>query len=471
MLFYEPLFLYLFFPIVFLVFVVVRRIEAARVAVLLVASLFFYLWSEPLFVPVVLGSCMADYSLSKQIEKGNRRKLCLAIGIIINMGILFYYKYANFAVDNLDFLLIRSGLTPWHVGQVALPIGVSFIVFEKISYVVDVFRARSRSVPGFIRYLLYILLFPKLLAGPIIKYHELEAQIAAGGRVREGDVATGFQRFMLGIVKKTILADTLANGADMTFRANVNELGFVDAWWGVIFFTFQIYIDFSAYSDMAIGLARMFGFRLNENFNKPYISGSITEFWRRWHISLSTWIRDYLYIPLGGNRVAPWRRYFNLWICFLASGLWHGAAWTYVSWGAYNGLFLVLERLFLLRMLQSAPRWLANGFTFLIIMVGWVLFRAISLDQAQAFLSIMLQPAHSGTSLTVWRTEPMLAAAGVAAMMSFLPRIPVFDRLSLRVMAAPAGKFAIELTVSLLFLFALVKSLADPFKPFLYFRF
>ena len=185
------------------------------------------------------------------------------------------------------------------MGQIALPIGVSFIVFEKITYLVDIARGRSKPAPDFPTFLLYVFLFPKLLAGPIIKYHELEAQLLAHGRNRGGDLAEGFRRFMMGVVKKTIIADTLASGADMTFSADPARLGSADAWWGVLFFTFQIYIDFSAYSDMAIGLARMFGFRLNENFNKPYISCSITEFWRRWHISLSTWIRDYLYIPAG----------------------------------------------------------------------------------------------------------------------------------------------------------------------------
>ena len=276
---------------------------------------------------------------------------------------------------------------------------------------------------------------------------------------------------MLGVVKKTVLADTLGSGADAVFAADMARLSFSDAWWGVIFFTFQIYIDFSAYSDMAIGLARMFGFRLNENFNKPYISCSITEFWRRWHISLSTWIREYLYIPLGGNRVAPWRIYGNLWICFLASGLWHGAAWTYVVWGAYNGLFLVMDRLFLLRVLDRMPRLAANAVTFLVTMVGWTVFRAVSLDQAGHFLSVMAQFSAFGGPATVWRTVPMSTAAGAAALISFLPRVPGFDRVASRTMAIPSGRAVMETLLSVLFVFALAKALAEPFKPFLYFRF
>ena len=470
MLFYEPLFLFLFFPLVLTATLLVQGRARLRTAVLLTASVFFYLWSEPLFVPVVLLTAGIEYGLSKRMGPRQGR-LPLTVGVLLNAAVLVYYKYTGFAVDNLDVMLVQAGLRPWHVGAIALPIGVSFIVFEKITYLVDIYRGRSRPAPSFARYLLYVFLFPKLLAGPIIKYHELESQIVASGRIRPGDLAIGFRRFMLGVVKKTILADTLAGGADAIFSADMARLSFTDAWWGVLFFTFQIYIDFSAYSDMAIGLARMIGFRLNENFNHPYISCSITEFWRRWHISLSTWIRDYLYIPLGGNRVAPWRRYANLWVCFLASGLWHGAAWTYVAWGAYNGFFLVAERLFLARALDRMPRLAANGLTFLVTLVGWTVFRAASLGQAGQFLTVMGRFTAYDAPATVWRTTPMLAATGAAALISFLPRVPGFDRTALWVMAMPLGRFVVELGLSLLFVFALAKALADPFKPFLYFRF
>ena len=469
MLFYEPLFLFLFFPVVFTTYLAVRRRAATRVLVLLVASLFFYLWSEPRFVPIVLLTCVTDYVLARFVAAGQR--WAVPVGVLINLSMLAYYKYTGFAVDNLDVLLTSAGLAPWHAGQIALPIGVSFIVFEKITYLVDIARGRSKPAPDFSTYLLYVFLFPKLLAGPIIKYHELESQLLHHGRDRRGDLTKGLRRFMLGVVKKTIVADTLASGADMTFAANPALLGCADAWWGVLFFTFQIYIDFSAYSDMAIGLARMFGFRLNENFDRPYISCSITEFWRRWHISLSTWIRDYLYIPLGGNRVPQWRRYVNLWVCFLASGLWHGAAWTYVIWGAYNGVFLVLERLFLLRYLDRMPRWAANAWTFAVTVAGWLVFRATSLGQVNAFLDAMADTGRPGAVLGLYRTPLMGAAVGVAVLISFLPRVPGFDRAQDTALAAPAGRVALDTALALLFVFALAKALADPFKPFLYFRF
>jgi alginate O-acetyltransferase complex protein AlgI len=471
MLFYEPLFLFLFFPVVLAAYLTVWHRAGARGLVLLLASLFFYLWSEPLFVPVVLVTCLTDYTLALVVHRRRWGRAALALGVLINLGVLAYYKYSAFAVDNLDVLLVRAGLRPWHLAQVALPIGVSFIVFEKITYLVDIRRGRSRPAPGLPTYLLYVFLFPKLLAGPIIKYHELEAQLAAVGRDRGADLAAGFRRFMLGVVKKTILADTLADGADMIFSAPPGQLGCGDAWWGVLCFTFQIYIDFSAYSDMAIGLARMFGFRLNENFNQPYIACSITEFWRRWHISLSTWIREYLYIPLGGNRVPRWRVSLNLWICFLATGLWHGAAWTYVIWGAYNGAFLVLERLFLLRWLDRMPRLAANAITFAITVVGWTLFRATSLGQAGTMLSAMGHPGLASLAVGLWRTAPMVAALAAALAISFLPRLPGFGRFAETAVALPAGRAATDFALSVLFVFAITKALADPLKPFLYFRF
>jgi alginate O-acetyltransferase complex protein AlgI len=472
MLFYEPLFLFGFFPLVFVAFLLLRGHAGPRAWLLLAASVFFYLWSQPLFVPIVLATCITDIVLGRIIAReGRGKRAALIAGICINLGILAYYKYTDFTVDNLDMLLAWTGLPALRVGSVALPIGVSFIVFEKISYLVDIARKTSKPSPDFQTYLLYVFLFPKLLAGPIMKYHELEAQLLIHGASRTGDLTAGFQRFMLGVVKKTILADTLAAGADMSFNVDAHLLGSADAWWGVLFFTFQIYLDFSAYSDMAIGLARMFGFQLSENFDKPYISGSVTEFWRRWHMSLTSWIRDYLYIPLGGNRVPTWRRYLNLWICFLLSGLWHGAAWHFVAWGAYNGVFLVLERVFLLRALERLPLFAATAVTFMITLLGWTLFRSNSLEQAWLFVRAMMQPGLAGHAVEISRTPMMMTMLAVAALISFLPRVPGYDRIAADVMATEKGQLVLNIMLALLFIIALAMALANPFKPFLYFRF
>jgi alginate O-acetyltransferase complex protein AlgI len=476
MLFYEPLFLFIFFPTFYLIYLLSERREGLRRGVILGASLVFYAWSEPLFVPVVLASSLVDHLIGRRIDRlpdrSRQAKVLLAAGVLVNLGILVHYKYTRFLIENLNALLLYElAVRPVSVPDIILPIGVSFIVFEKITYLVDIYRRISRPSPRFATYLLYVFFYPKLLAGPIIKYHEMESQLAALPAARFEDISAGFLRFMMGVAKKTLIADTLGTGVDRIFGADYRGIGFNHAWSGVIFFTFQIYFDFSGYSDMAIGIARMLGFRLRENFNMPYIACSITEFWRRWHISLTTWIREYLYIPLGGNRVPVVRIYLNLWICFLASGLWHGAAWTYIAWGAYNGLFLVLDRFFLLRVLDRMPRFVANLIAFAVTMIGWTIFRAHSLDQARAFVSAMVQPGLPSQVAGVFIGPDIMLAATVATVICFLPRVPGFISIRRFAFATPLRTVAVETVISLSFVLGVGKAVADPFKPFLYFRF
>ncbi len=475
MLFYEPLFLFVFFPTFYLIYLLGERRIGLRHGIILGASVLFYTWSEPLFVPVVLASALADHLIALRIDqlpRGSRHaKALLVVGVLVNLGILVHYKYTRFLIVNLNQLMHELPVRPFSVPEIILPIGVSFIVFEKITYLADIYRRISRPAQRFSTYLLYVFFFPKLLAGPIIKYHEMEDQLRALPAARFGDISTGFVRFMLGVAKKTLIADTLANGADQIFAAEPAGIGFAHAWCGVIFFTFQIYFDFSGYSDMAIGIARMLGFRLRENFDMPYIACSITEFWRRWHISLTTWIREYLYIPLGGNRVGTIRVYLNLWVCFLASGLWHGAAWTYVAWGAYNGFFLVLDRLFLLRLLDRMPRAAANLLAFAIVMFGWTIFRARTWDQAVTLFGAMMQPGLVTHAAGIYITPDQLAAALLAAVICALPRMPGFRSLQHFILVAPRRVLALQIAISLLFVAAVGKGVADPFKPFLYFRF
>ena len=475
MLFYEPLFLFIFFPTFYLLYLLGERRYWVRGAVILLGSIAFYEWSDPVFPLLVLVSSAIDWLIARgmdRMERGTRAvKLLLGFGVILNLALLVHFKYTHFLIENLNIALTGFSIASIENPLIPLPVGVSFVVFEKITYLVDVYRRVSRPARNLFTYLIYVFFFPKLLAGPIIKYHEIEGQLATLPRANFDDFSAGLLRFMLGVVKKTIIADTLARGADMIFAAPAGTIGFAEAWWGIIFFTFQIYFDFSAYSDMAIGLARMLGFRLFENFNMPYISCSITEFWRRWHISLSTWIREYLYVPLGGNRVSPARRYLNLWLCFLASGLWHGAAWTYIAWGAYNGLFLVLEKVFLLRLLDRLPRWAANAFAFLVVMVGWTLFRAGSLHQAGEFLSAMVHPGLSSGKAPIFITPDMTTAAAIAAFICVLPRLPGFGRLRDWLLSGEWRTTALQTAISLLFVVAVGKAMADPFTPFIYFRF
>lgn len=474
MLFYEPLFLFLFAPAVYLLYLLFGAGRGTRALILLAASIVFYGWSEPVFVFVVFASIALDLFVARRIfalpVRAAARARWLALGVVGNLAILVYYKYTGFLALNLDALMRALTLPGIHIPQIALPIGVSFIVFEKITYLVDVYRGAMAPARGPLLYALYVFFFPKLLAGPIIKYHDIARQLEECPHADMDDFIAGFSRFMLGVVKKLLLADTLASGADLVFAHDAATLGFGDAWLGVLFFTFQIYFDFSGYSDMAIGLARMFGFRLLENFDMPYVAISITEFWRRWHMSLTSWIREYLYFPLGGNRRGEWRTHFNLWICFLASGVWHGAAWTYVVWGAYNGVFLVLDRLFLVDWLKRLPAWLANVLTMLIVMVGWTVFRAASLEQAGAFLSAMARP-WAGGSAPVATPPEYLVVAIIAAAIIVAQRAALsfagFDWAD----AARRFAFASNSALAALFLAALAKGLADPFKPFIYFRF
>ena len=456
MLFSEPIFLFLFLPATFALHRLTRSLP-----VLLGASLVFYAWGEPRFVPVVMVSALLDFWLGAQIVRG--RRWALPAGIAANLALLVYYKYTGFLVANFAPGLRAS------IPAIVLPIGVSFIVFEKITYLVDLARGRSAPAEGLLPYLTYVFFFPKLLAGPIIKYHDIDAQLRHPHAAAEAMVLNGFLRVMQGVIKKILLADVLADAADRVFALPHAAIGFSSAWSGVILFTLQIYLDFSAYSDMAIGLASLLGFRLRENFNRPYISCSITEFWRRWHISLSAWIAEYLYIPLGGNRAPPWRVYVNLWICFLASGLWHGAAWTYVLWGAYHGLFLALERLFLRRWLDALPRLAANAWALVVVMVGWTIFRAGSLAQLGTFLAAMIHPGRWGGAIE-WHTDTRLAlAAGV--VIALAPRLTPLDGMLRWLLAAPVRRSAVETAALLLFVVALSKAVADPFRPFLYFRF
>ncbi|MFI4957439.1 MAG: MBOAT family O-acyltransferase [Gammaproteobacteria bacterium] len=349
MLFNSELFLFIFLPSIFLLFYTLKK--GGSNFILLLASMLFYAWGEPRFFPVILLSVLIDYWLGAKIAANQYPRLFITIGVCSNAFLLIYFKYMDF------FISATNSFLPSHeipLLNIALPIGVSFIVFEKITYLVDIYRKHCLPATSIASYLLYVFLFPKLLAGPIIKYHDIAHQLN-GPTHKMKDVGIGFKRFLLGLVKKVLLADTLGEVADAVFDTPANELIFLQAWFGVSCYTLQIYMDFSAYSDMAIGLCRMFGFRLLENFNMPYISKNFTEFWRRWHISLSSWIKEYLYLPMGGNKKGGLRTYFNLWVCFLLSGLWHGASWIFVLWGAYNGIFLIIDKLFWVKASRKLP--------------------------------------------------------------------------------------------------------------------
>ena len=380
LLYFLPLFLTLYFV----------SGKRYRNAIALLASIAFYSWGAPLFIFVILGTTFVDFYLVKLMHasgKKSTRQLLLALSVGMNLGLLFYFKYAFFFIDNLNALLHLTGRHHILWQKIALPIGISFFTFESLTYVVDVYRGVHAPLKKFWNYQLYIILFPKLIAGPIVRYHDIADQIEGRFNTESIDkILSGLYRFIIGLSKKVIIANTMAVYADMAFRPNAHTLSSASAWVGIVCYTFQIYFDFSGYSDMAIGLLKMIGFSIGENFNQPYAANSITDFWRRWHISLGNWMRNYLYIPLGGNQVPTWRLYFNLWIVFLASGLWHGASWNFVIWGAYHGCWLVLERSFLLKLYEKIWNPLRAAITFFIVMIGWVFFRAESWTAAISYL-------------------------------------------------------------------------------------
>jgi alginate O-acetyltransferase complex protein AlgI len=470
MLFYEPLFLTVF-PAVYALYLLAAGASAKKWT-LLVASTLFYLWGEPAFVLVLFASTALDYALSFHLSDPTPRRtrqIALAAGIANNLGILVVYKYADFLAENLNLALAPLGAHRIPLLDLALPIGVSFVVFEKITYLVDTYRGTSQTAATFWDYCLFVLFFPKLLAGPILKYHEMRDQIAKPRAVEWSDFGIGFLRFSRGIGRKLLIADPLGTFVNSVFAADPASLSAGHAWLGLASFTVQIYFDFAGYSDMAIGLARMLGFGLKENFDTPYIARSITEFWRRWHISLTTWIRDYLYKPLGGNRSGEAHTYLNLWICFLLSGLWHGANWNFVLWGAYNGLFLTLDRLFLRDALARCGAVISTVVTLFIVMIGWAIFRSDSPTHLTNYLSALFGMAHATDLSEIPAEVPFTLAIG--AVISLLPATAFYPAL-IRSHEKRAALRALTVAVLVvIYVLAIARAVTVPFQPFIYFRF
>ncbi len=477
MLFASPIFLFLFLPLTAALYAMAPR--AARNSVLLVASVVFYAWGEGLYAVVVAVSVLANWGFGLAIGAAQQplaRRRWLAAAIVANLGTLAVFKYANFALANLNALLGAAGLAPLVMAAIPLPLGISFFTFHAISYVVDVYKRNAHAERRLADFALYILLFPQLIAGPIIRWRDIAAQLGQR-QARLADIAYGARRFLIGLGKKVLIANTLGATADRIFALPTSELTTPLAWLGLVCYTLQIYFDFSGYSDMALGLMRVFGFRILENFNYPYVARSVREFWRRWHISLSNWFRDYLYIPLGGNQVGRARAYFNLALVFLLCGLWHGASWPFVIWGAWHGGFLVLERAGLGRVLECIGP-LNRVYTLAAVMGGWVLFRAETLPQALAWYAALFgfdQGSALRQPLALY-LDLLLATTLAAALLGATPwtrRLTRWrDGLALRPGLPQAGLMAAE-TAGLLALGAVCAAWlsAGTYNPFIYFRF
>jgi len=492
-LFTEPTFLFLFLPVLLGLYFLRGSREHASYGnwLLLAASVLFYAKGGGAFTWLMLGSIAFNYWMAIAVDRahgGRAARRWLAFAVAVNLTVLGIFKYANFFAENVNALAGTLGLPRVDVPHVLLPIGISFFTFHAISYVVDVYRRDATAQKSPVHAALYLLLFPQLIAGPIIRYRDIADQLARR-IVSLDDFACGIRRFVIGLAKKVLVANVVAGPADRIFAMPFAELSAAHAWLAIVCYTLQIYFDFSGYSDMAIGLGRMFGFRFPENFRWPYIADSVQEFWRRWHISLSTWFRDYLYIPLGGNRVSPARRYRNLITVFFLCGLWHGASWNFVIWGLWHGAFLVVERVMSkspTHQLTKAPTSPPSGvfawpiwphlYTMLVVMIGWVFFRAETLPGALAFLKAMSgTTAAAPTPYTVWwYLTPELWLALAAGAVGSAPWVPALSARLARV-ERPRLAWGVDLlgtaTLMALLVASILSMSARTYNPFIYFRF
>lgn len=399
MVFSSAVFLLIFLPIVFVGNLLIWK--KLSNAFLLFASLVFYAWGEPYLVLLLVASILVNWGCGLVLSRitGKLRNVVLYVGIVCNLGAFGYYKYAGFFVRALNDIVGRQVLT---VPDIALPIGISFFTFQALSYIIDVYRNNTEASANPVNVALYISFFPQLIAGPIVKYRDINKQIETRS-ASWIDVSDGFKRFIYGLGKKVLIANVLGKCVDTIYSYGIAVIDCKAAWIGALAYTFQIYYDFSGYSDMAIGLGQIFGFRIPENFQYPYLSRSISEFWRRWHISLGSWFREYVYIPLGGNRKGTIRTCINLIIVFFLTGLWHGAAVSFVIWGLYHGFWVVIERLGLKKTILDKSVIISRVYTFLVVTFGWVLFRAKGIMTGVRYLTRMLLPwRYKNISITTW---------------------------------------------------------------------
>ena len=480
-------FLWVFLPITLILYFIAQRFgkNFAGNIVLLLASLIFYAWGEPVYILLLLVSVAMNYIFGILLgrEREHGRKLILALGVLLNIGLLGFFKYFNFFAIYLNRILGGDYIP---MSRFALPLGISFYTFQAMSYVIDVYRKEVKAQKNFFYLLLYISLFPQLVAGPIVKYKDIETQILERTNTAEKR-AYGVKRFIYGLGKKVLLSNVFGKYVDMVLGFEAAQLSTGLIWLVMIMYTFQIYYDFSGYSDMAIGLGRMFGFHFLENFNYPFMSKSITEFWRRWHISLGSWFREYVYIPLGGNRVSLPKQVRNIAVVWLLTGFWHGANWNYVLWGVYFGVFLVIEKFFLAKYLKRLPKAVSHIYTLLIVWVSFVFFGLEDLSRAGEFVRSMFVPGAAGFVDT--QALYLLRNYAVILVILAFGATDLPKRAADRLLAGTAKNAAAEIKMSvsrsrlifatitraaylvLVFVIAMAYVVDATYNPFLYFRF
>ena len=465
MVFSSTIFIFIFLPFILLLYYLAGK--KIKNYILLIASLIFYAWGGVAYLKILIASIILNYSFGILVDKYSNReilkKAILTLGVILNLSILFYYKYYDFFIENAN-ALFDTNLSLKHI---VLPIGISFFTFQGMSYIIDIYRGDGKVNKNPFSVALYISLFPQLVAGPIIKYKTIDKEIRSRQESIE-QFSYGINRFVLGLSKKVIIADILGAMADNIFSLYEKGIDTPTAWIGAICYTFQIYYDFLGYSDMAIGLGHMFGFRFMENFNYPYISKSITEFWRRWHISLSTWFKEYLYIPLGGNRKG--NVYVNLFIVFLVTGIWHGASWTFILWGIWHGIFIVFERLIKNKSWYiNIPSIIKYLVTMFIVIIGWVLFRADNVSQAFGYLEVMFG-VNSNANLyefTYFINKKLVLWIVVAALGS----LPFISNKLRKYNGNKSFEIISTVGILILFILSIVFIINSTYSPFIYFQF
>ncbi len=468
MLFSSMVFIYLFLPIVCTLYLLVRK--DLQNYVLLAASILFYAWGEPSYLVIMLLTIILNYVGANYISRSrndNHRKAILALTICLNLGMLFYFKYFNFVIDNINSLFGAN----FSIIKVVMPIGISFYTFQAMSYLIDVYRGEAEVQRNIYKLALYICLFPQLVAGPIVKYHDVDEQINKRDVTFE-KVAYGIKRFIIGLAKKVLIANTLGAVADKIFDQPVEQFDALTAWIGAVAYSLQLFYDFSGYSDMAIGLGAIFGFKFLENFNYPYISKSITEFWRRWHISLSTWFKEYLYIPLGGNRVSKIRNYFNLFVVFLATGFWHGAAWNFIFWGLWHGLFIIFEKITGWHKKEGGIfiNITHHVYCILAFVIGWVMFRAESMSYAVDYLKNMFgfvseHKIAFEMPYYIDNSEILAFVVGIICAM------PIFSHMLQIDYKHKILRSLVNIWLIILFVVSTSSIAASTYNPFIYFRF
>ena len=468
MVFSSMTFVCVFLPVVFLLYSVLPSIPVKN-GLLIIASLLFYAYGEPKYVLLMIFSIVMNYLFGRLLDSENERlrRMIVGLAVCVNLALLFVFKYLDMVLKTVN--QISHSSIP--MANLALPIGISFFTFQALSYVIDVYRRDVEAEKNLFHVMLYISFFPQLIAGPIVKYHDIQEQIRSR-KTDSGEIAAGMRRFILGLAKKVLISNVMAVTADALFAAPMGEMNILSAWTAAIAYLFQIYFDFSGYSDMAIGMGRIFGFTFQENFRYPYISQSIQEFWRRWHISLSTWFKEYLYIPLGGNRKGKVRTCVNKLIVFFSTGLWHGADWTFVIWGLWHGMFMLLEEVIPVKKL---PRLLRHVYTLLVVTVGFVMFRADTFAQGIQMTGKMFAGwsfQASQMNLVLQQMTPLFILTVIIAVIACMPVLKWVREWGETIQPCRKVMEPIGYLMSLFLLVLCILSLSSgTYNPFIYFRF